>query len=335
MAQLSTTRKKLRLVRMYLSGQPIFCTWQVTYCCNFRCGFCAYWKEEVNYSADARASEATLEDFRLGAAKLGELGALIVNLSGGEPLLRRDLGEIVSAVGERHFPLITTNGWFVTEQNARELWDAGLWGASVSLDFASDERHDLNRGVAGAAERARRAIQILSRTRTRRHQRVNLMCVLNGENLGDIEELIRFAAANEASFMVQPYAAFKSGNPRLAPNANTSAPLLKLKKRHRNFISNRLFLRSFDGFLAGGIRGCMAGRAFFNIDNFMNVQKCVEFREEPVGNLRELEAREMLRRLSSEHDRNRCQACWYNCRGEIESLYSLRGLMGSASLLVR
>jgi MoaA/NifB/PqqE/SkfB family radical SAM enzyme len=106
--------------------------------------------------------------------------------------------------------------------------------------------------------------------------------------------------------------------------------LLALKRRYRNFVSSRNFLSSFDRFYEGkGIAGCKAGRAFFNVDNFMNVQKCVEFRPEPVGNLRTLNAQEMVRLLRNEHWRNHCQACWYNCRGEIESLYTLGGVVGA------
>ena len=162
------------------------------------------------------------------------------------------------------------------------------------------------------------------------------MCVLNDRNLGDVEELIRFAAAYDASFMIQPYAAFKSGKSEFVPQCESVPELLRLKKRYRNFVSNRHFLSRFERFYGrGGVPQCRAGRAFFNVDNFMNVQKCVEFREEKVGNLRELDAVEMLRRLNTEQERNQCRACWYNCRGEVESLYSVSGFLGAAPTLLR
>jgi MoaA/NifB/PqqE/SkfB family radical SAM enzyme len=336
MPELSPARKKARLLKAYLAGRPIWCSWQVTYACNFRCSFCSYWQEEVNFSREARSREASVDDFRLGAAKLGQLGSLMINLAGGEPLLRKDLAEIVSTVAAEHFPMLTTNGWLVTEQNAKEVWDAGLWGASVSLDFNSAEAHDENRGMRGATERAKRAIAILSGTRKRPFQRVNLMCVLNNRNLAELEQLIRFAAEHDACFMIQPYTTLKNGNEEHVPEYKTSAHLLELRKRYRNFLSNRFFLGNFDRFYAeNGISGCKAGRAFFNIDNFMNVQKCVEFRHEPIGNLRDLSPEEMVRGLHREHGRNTCRACWYNCRGEIEVLYSVRGLMASLPTLLR
>ena len=320
-------RKKARLVRAYLLGYPIFVSWQVTYACNFRCSFCSYWQDEVNFSPEARSREANPGDIRQGAATLGELGSLLINLSGGEPFLRRDFAEIVAAVAERHFPLATTNGWPVTEQGARAVWEAGLWGASVSLDFHSDAAHDGNRGRVGAAEQARNALRILSQSRTRPYQRVNLLCVLNERNLGEVESLIRLAGEQNATFMIQPYAPIKNGNPAHVPGCDVSRHLLKLRRKYPNFLSQPWFLARFDRFYADkGIDECRAGRAFFNVDNFMNVQKCVEFRPEPVGNLRDLDAQELVRRLRAEQQRNQCKACWYNCRGEVEGHYSAAGL---------
>jgi MoaA/NifB/PqqE/SkfB family radical SAM enzyme len=331
----------------------------VTYVCNFRCTFCNYWKEEVNYSAEARRREATLDDFRMGSAKLAEFGSLMISMGGGEPFMRRDLAQITAALAQYHFPMITTNGWLVDEQRARELWDAGLYGISVSLDYAgstkeidpgcrilvaqrhgaletfNSDQHDLQRGMPGAAERARRAIQILSRTRTRPYQRVNLLCVLNDRNLGDLEKLIRFAAENHASFSVQPYCAFKSGHGEYTSPADVSAHLLSLKRRYRNFRSNARYLWGFDRFYSkNGLAACKAGRAFFNIDNMLNVQKCVEFREEPLGNLRDITAKQLVERLQAENRRNACTACWYGCRGEVEALYSVGGLLSAVPMLM-
>jgi MoaA/NifB/PqqE/SkfB family radical SAM enzyme len=330
MAELSPARKKARLVKSYLTGKPIWASWQVTYACTFRCAGCSSWQEEVNFSAEALRREASLDDFRLGSAKLAEIGSLMINLAGGEPLLRRDLAEIVSIVAESHFPMITTNGWLANAQNASALWDAGLWGASVSLDFDDPEAHDDQRGRRGAAERARQALQILSRTRKRPYQRVNLMCVLNNRNLGEVEDLIRFAAENNAYFMIQPYAPLKNGNQDLMPMYPASEHLLALRQRYRNFLSNPGFLQQFDAFYhRHGIGGCKAGRVSLNIDNFLNVQKCLEHRDQIVGNLRDLTAPQMLALLNEEHRRNRCDQCWYCCRGEVEMLYSAKGLLAA------
>ena len=324
---LSPLQKRGRLVRAYLKGYPVWCTWQVTYRCNFRCSFCYYWKERP-------VDEATLEDFHIGSEKLSQLGSLMINLAGGEPLLRKDIPDIVAILSKHHFPMITTNGWMVTRKLARRLWEAGLFGVSVSIDYADPERHDKERGMPGAFERAVYALRYFSEERVKRFQRVNLMAVLKEDNLNDMEGLIRLASIFDAYFMVQPYSPIKTGDMRSLPSPGVSQHLLNLKRRYKNFLSNPYFLKNFDLALNGGVPGCASGRAFFNIDNFGYVAKCVEFRHEPVGRISDLSVEDLLSLLREENRKNTCQGCWYNCRGEIESLYTLRGLLHSLPILL-
>ena len=116
-------RKKWRLLRAWLSRSPVWCAWQVNYKCNFRCGFCHYWNEPAG-----ACPEQTVADFAAGSAKLARLGTLMISLAGGEPLLRADIAEVVGALAKFHFPFLTTNGWHVTAELARDLFEAGLWG---------------------------------------------------------------------------------------------------------------------------------------------------------------------------------------------------------------
>jgi MoaA/NifB/PqqE/SkfB family radical SAM enzyme len=135
--QLTTRRKKWRLVRAYLARRPVWCAWQVTYRCNFRCHICSYWQEP-----HTPAEELTVEQFARGAENLARGGSMLLILAGGEPLLRADLPDIVAALARRHFPFLTTNGWRVSADRARALWDAGLWGVSISIDYPDARRHD-------------------------------------------------------------------------------------------------------------------------------------------------------------------------------------------------
>jgi len=315
-------RRKLGIVASYWLRRQFWAAWQVTYRCNFRCTFCNYWKKE-------RPSdhELTPEQFADGAEKLREIGNMMVSLAGGEPLLRRDLPEIVEALAKYHLPMITTNGWLVTEDLARELWARGLYGVSVSIDFADAERHDRARGVRGAYKRAVRALETFSRTRTQPRQKVNLMAVLRNDNLDEMEKLILLAKKRDAYFMVQPYCSMKTGDESFAPQGHVSKTLIELKKRHKNFLSNTVFLERFDEALNGGVPGCLAGRSFFNIDHRGDIAKCVEDMDNPVGNILTSSTEEILAGLSEAHRRNTCKACWYNCRGEVEVIYNPRGLI--------
>ena len=327
---LSSTEKKWRLFRAWSSRHPIWCAWQVTYRCNFRCRFCHYWADPMGLAAEPTAAQ-----FAIGARKLASFGTLMVSLAGGEPMLRMDLPEIVAEVGRYHFPFVTTNGWFVTASTARELMRAGLWGVSVSIDYSSATRHDRRRGIDGAWEQAWRAVELLSAARIHKHQRVNVIAVLMDDNLDDLVPLAKMAAEREAYFMVQPYGVLKTGSKAYAHNNGPVSPrLLQLRSRRANFLSNPHYLAQFDEFLAEGVPGCRAGRAFFNIDSTGDVAICVERRNRPIANLLRDPGAVIHRRLRRASRNNDCKACWYNCRGEVESLYQGQGLVKSLPTLL-
>jgi MoaA/NifB/PqqE/SkfB family radical SAM enzyme len=327
-SSLSAWSKKARLLRAYVARRPVWCAWQVTYRCNFRCRICSYWREP-----HAAAEELSVAEFERGAANLARSGSMLINLAGGEPLLRDDLPDIIAALARRHFPFLTTNGWAVRPDLAHELWRAGMWGASVSIDY-TDARHDDQRGRPGALDAARRAVEILRDTRTAPHQRVNIMAVLTAENQADIEDVVRLAASLGVHFMVQPYGILKTGDASHRPQAPVAGRLLDLRRRYRGFLSNPYFLSRFNAALDGGVGGCRAGAATFNIDQSGMVAKCVEDRGNPIGSVVDTPMSTLVARLRERHRSNRCRACWYNCRGEVEALYSPRGLFASLPMLL-
>jgi len=89
--------KKFRLFRAWAGRNPIWCGWQVTYRCNYRCRFCHYWHDPLG-----EAQEPTVADYAFGARKLASVGTMMISLAGGEPLLRLDIPEIVAEVGRYH-----------------------------------------------------------------------------------------------------------------------------------------------------------------------------------------------------------------------------------------
>jgi MoaA/NifB/PqqE/SkfB family radical SAM enzyme len=322
---LSDNAKKARLVRTYLGGHPLWCAWQVTYRCNYRCRFCHYWHDPLG-----RAEEPTLEDYRLGARKLASFGTMLISLAGGEPLLRTDLPEIISVVAEHHMPFVTTNGFLADEATAKAMMAAGLWGVSISIDYADAARHDRARGMDGAWKLAWRAVELFSRARKYDYQRVNVMAVLLDDNIDQLEPLMRMAADRDAYFMVQPYGYLKTGSRAWEHNNGPVSPRLgDMWRRNRNFLSNPWYLGKFDDFLGGGIPGCKAGRAFFNIDSTGDIAVCVENKHRPVANLYRDSQHVIRDRLRTASKNNPCQCCWYNCRGEVESLYRPRSLLQS------
>jgi cyclic pyranopterin phosphate synthase len=111
----------------------------VTDRCNLRCQYCM---PEEEYVWLPREDLLTFEEIRELVDMFSELGVDKVRLTGGEPLLRKDLPTLVSMLADNprlHDLAMTTNGILLTE-HAQALYDAGLHRVTVSLDTLRPER---------------------------------------------------------------------------------------------------------------------------------------------------------------------------------------------------
>jgi MoaA/NifB/PqqE/SkfB family radical SAM enzyme len=327
-APLKAASKKARLARAFLRGEPVHCTWQLSPRCEAFCHLCEHRAEASPDELDAAQCAAL-------AAELGSASSLLVSFTGSEPFLRSDLAEIVRATAAWHFPLLVTNGCLVTPARAREVWQAGLEVATVALEDGLAERHDAVTGLPGSHARALGALAALASERTRGTQRVGVRVRLRGVDLGPLERVLAVAEAHEASVTVE------AGGPLPVLDGPSAAALAaglrQLKRRHRRLRSAERDLASFAAALAGGVKGCVAGRAFFNVDQRGRISKCLEHRgpAHRVGSLPERAVSELVPLLRERHAQNQCRDCWYASRSEVEGLYSVRGFLAGLATLVR
>ncbi|NLI78867.1 MAG: radical SAM protein [Candidatus Riflebacteria bacterium] len=310
--------RSLRLGWGFLTKRFIHCNLQVTYRCNFTCAICDFWKTKHD-----AAAELTLDQVRLIGQKLDRLGSLIISLAGGEPLIRRDLFDIIRILNEcNHFPILITNGWFVDETVAKEILQAGLQEISVSVDYADPAKHDAQRGRPGSWDRAIKALELLHRYRPDRRNRVHMISVLMEDNLDEIEPLIRIARDLGVTYMVNLYSWNRGSKARRLPDQQVSERLLGLKRRYPEFITLTTYLEHLDqAVAAGGIGNCQTGRLLLNIDPRGRVARCTETLDQPVGNILTDDIRTIRARLRAAQKRSTCSQCWTSCRGFAESLY--------------
>lgn len=319
-------RRRTRLLKAYLTGSPIWCSLQVTRRCGSFCAFC----EHRNEGPD---SDMDLDTCRRVAGSLGRLGSLVISLSGGDPFLHGDLPAAVAIFAREHFPLLTTNGWLVTAERAREVWKAGLEGASVLLFDADPGRHDAEAGLAGSHARALSALDALRQERTRPSQRVNVKALFRRSDAERLAGLAGLAEAHGATLTFEPVfplSAHESG-------PEVTQVLLDLRRRHPGVRSGAYFLTQMDQAFSGGVSGCRAGRAFLNVDHQGRASKCVEFQQpdDHAGDLGRDDVRQVVARLRRIQETNRCRSCWSSARGEVESLYGLKGFVSALPHLVR
>jgi len=99
--------------------------------------------------------EMSTEEFRAVLDQLKALGTLLVIFSGGEPLLRNDIFDLVAHAHDAGLlTRLGTNGYLLTRACAAELKRAGLNQCGISIDDACPSIHDRLRGLPGAFERA-------------------------------------------------------------------------------------------------------------------------------------------------------------------------------------
>lgn len=115
---------------------------QLTRACNLRCSHCF-----VDITAKPDPRELSTQQLTSLFAELETLGAPVVVLGGGEPMIRRDFWELVDAVGRHQLHAsLCTNGTLVTPQAAQRLAQSGIAEYSISLDGPDAAAHDAVRG---------------------------------------------------------------------------------------------------------------------------------------------------------------------------------------------
>jgi MoaA/NifB/PqqE/SkfB family radical SAM enzyme len=160
--------------------------------CNLACAHC------FAGVLPRRGAPLSLAEMDRLFGELAAIGSFRLGLTGGEPLLRKDLLEIIDAATERGLhPCLTTNGLLLDERIARELGRRPLVWLNVSLDGATAATNDAIRG-AGVFDRVVEKLRLLGR-----HARFTLAFTITRESASEVEacaELARELGAHTAVF---------------------------------------------------------------------------------------------------------------------------------------
>jgi len=131
------------IAKAHSNHQPLFPTLEITQICNLACKHCYNFdrtKQATPNNQQEHMSSAQIEN---AIEQLRDLGALWINLSGGEPLTHPDILRFVNKASECHLiPRLKTNGLLFDEAMAERLKRAGLKGLDVSIYGASEETYE-------------------------------------------------------------------------------------------------------------------------------------------------------------------------------------------------
>ncbi|HXE59833.1 MAG TPA: radical SAM protein [Gemmatimonadaceae bacterium] len=293
-----------------LRHRPILVHFEVTMRCNAHCDFCDYWK------TDPSARERETRSFAQAARFFSPI---MITFTGGEPLLRRDLEDLVAGVARAvrlRYIAVITHGGMLTVERARSLWDAGLNQFNISLDFL-DERHDAARGVPGLSKKI---LDVVPRLRSAGIDSIRFNTVIKRDNLSDIVPIVRHAEALGVGVSFSTYTDLKNGNgahrigdEQMSELDAVIAELLSIKRRRRGIIVNSdHYLRAIPRYARGEMHDpCLSGQRTIHVDPMGFVRRCPDFPSD--FHWTEFRTYQPID----------CNACFYACRGESQAPLSI------------
>jgi radical SAM protein with 4Fe4S-binding SPASM domain len=295
-----------RAARVEGFSRPYVISWNLTYRCNLACEHCyldAGGTPLVSTTNFADRSELGTEQCYEVIDQIAAFAPECVTiLTGGEPLLRRDIIEIVRRAAERGlWVVVGTNGVRITENVAQRLAEAGARGLSLSLDALDPERHDRFRMVRGAWQNTVDGAGILNRTGLP----FIVQTTAGSHNLGELDAIGDFAHERLAAKVWNLYFLVPTGRGQFVSDITPAqydevlAALYRIQRKYNgrmlvnakcapHYIKTVLETGDADARIriySGGAGGCPAGTHYMGIRPNGDVTPCPYL---PVfaGNLR-------------------------------------------------
>jgi MoaA/NifB/PqqE/SkfB family radical SAM enzyme len=309
-----TTRQKVDATRKYIHNRihkrPMLASIEMTKFCNAGCDFCDDWK--------------TKHSPKLGDVvdMVRRLNPMVLAITGGEPLLEKNLATIVRNVkAEQRFIYVymITNGSLLTLEKAEELFAAGMDQISISMNYL-DARQDEERKLPGLSAHISSLVpQLTGRGRT-----VLTNTVIMRDNLDQILPIAQRTLEWGAKVSFSAYTDFKNGNRAHYFDAEgierlrgVVDGLVAHKKRFGNITNSRYYLERIVPYFTSetGIGGCKAGNSFVQLTPDGQVRQCADFA--PFVHYTEYRGMEPTS----------CSRCWYSCRGESEASLTLERVL--------
>ncbi len=289
---------------------PKWLAWETTQRCNLKCVHCRCSSDMLSSEGDFSTEEA----FKL-IDDICEVSKPVMVLSGGEPLIRKDIFEIARYGTSRGLRMcMATNGTLITDEVCRRMLDADIKMVSLSLDGSCPAVHDDFRSYPGAFEGVVRGAETLKRNGikflinssfTKRNQHdigatfkvakalgatawYMFMIVPTGRGEGIMGELI--TKEDYEDILAWHYQQEKIEDeilmrPTCAPHYYRIVPQIAKAEGEK-------FKRRSLTFSTGGGKGCIAAQTICLIDCFGNLKPCSYFHSS-VGNVKQMKFKDL------------------------------------------
>ena len=323
--------------------------WEVTRSCNLACKHC-----RAEAHTEPYPGELSTEEAKALIDTFPETGSPIIIFTGGEPLMRHDIFELIAYARSKDLRCVMApNGTLITRESARRMKECGVPRCSISIDGADPESHDLFRGTPGAFADAMRGIAYLKEAGVE----FQLNTTVTRNNLGHFKRIFELASSLGAAawhiFLLVPMGrAVELQDQVISPDEyeevlNWFYDFRKTTSMHLKATCAPHYYRIMrqrakaDGLavtpetfgMDALTRGCLGGTGFCFISHTGQVQPC-GYLELDCGNIRATPFPEIWRtskpfvqfRTPAEYE-GKCGTCEYHrvCGGCRARAYSLTG----------
>ena len=310
--------------RSVTPNRPYHAQWLLTRRCNYRCQGCNVWREKPP------KEEASTNFVKDGLDVLRKMGTMEIVLSGGNPMLRDDIDEILDYTSRFFITTIYDNGSTAVKKIGA-LKKADF--VAISLDSLDEKKFDYIRGVKGAWKTATNAVETLKREGIP----VGVSPTISQLNLSEILDFTKHFTDRDIPVWYCLYGYDYPGENQLfgigkkadefeikdkEAMAKVCEDLIELKKQRSGVYLTNKTLTALQTLFSNGQRTwkCKALKSFFMIDSLGRVAGC--HRNEPVASILELPTFWDSSRFEDLRKKyNECSQCTYLCY----VFYSLHG----------
>ncbi|MGQ9511659.1 putative heme d1 biosynthesis radical SAM protein NirJ2 [Thermodesulfitimonas sp.] len=294
-------------------------SWNATNACNLKCAHC------YRDAGAKKADELSTAEGRALIDEIARAGFKIMIFSGGEPVMRDDLYELVAYARDRGLrPVLGTNGTLITPDVARKLKEAGMTAVGISLDSMDKKAHDDLRGVAGSWDAAVDGMRACREVGLPFQVHTTVMEF----NYDEVEKITDFAVAvgargHHVFFLVPTGRAVDIADASIKADQYERLLRRLLTKQREVAVEIKptcapQFLRIAKqmGVPTRFSRGCLAGLSYCLINPVGVVQACA-YLDIPAGNVREKpfstiwREAEVFQRLRTQEYSGKCGQCDY------------------------
>jgi len=253
------------------------------YKCNLRCRHCIASKIEKKEKA------MTIEDIRNMAVQADEMGMSQFTISGGEPLLFKDLDNVFNALMPEKFHLsLSTNGMFLDLSLAKHLKSIGLDKIKISVDDFSAELHNKQRGNSEAYDKMINALMVSKEAELQ----VVMQHVVTHQNAKSqsIIDMCEFAKKHgfDIGVLLGRQLGEWDGNEEILIDEDDAQVLRKIHEKYPFFVRDVFSLY-------GKQQGCVAVKGTLHVTKYGDVLPC-GFIQISMGNLFEESLKDIVNR---------------------------------------